>query len=954
MTIDRPVTFVHDPDEDNSTYTDVDLKAGYKRVKIRGESPYGLVGRLRAKEIMNTVGCVHLDTRVVLDFDPRVPLVPERVVNINGTIHFLAQKVDEVIKDYIAEGPKLCNWIAKTGKGKSTRFPMLLHDYSAGGRVLVIEPSLVLAKNAFRYVNQLYKGRAMYWDVSRHKNDCAGVVYAPAATIVSAIVNDRSCLENFDYIMLDEAHEPTGIYYALRVFLYGMKGNPSMIFVSATLDGEDDQGSSSAHATAMAKMRQITCNDLVSAKVDDPWHFRTIRGRCLMLLDTEERCTEISEWYTKNGVTSMVYSSNTTSEEYVEICEQLTKDEGRNVVLTSTSICRTGVTLPIDTVFDMRVVVVYNYSLNLRSLTKGVRNCTLSEAKQGVGRVGRLKDGKAFVVLCEFVDFPFNVDTAQKIYACLWLIVLGYAPSKDVFPNEVKFLGNIGRLGAAQLLNCSLHPIQSRFYINEDGLFYKNFDLAVRYYFAPLCKPRFSDKVLDVSKVNWFKYVASVPCVDDGAATEFFVPNEPSGVNSSELLDCAIRELTWRSTRGPFDYDTDKRPRIDTKKYVPEESGQVESPTVELNSSTIRRVSMLPSNTTVQKIDSPFSIDNKVQAVPTSPVYSDNQLMQMSGDLMKLPARARNYIQSVPEDVGDYRSMSSMFKTINQLAFAQPLHPFDNNRDFLVCKSGDERLVNSLIRQDVALYDLSASERRRYHDAYCAAWNKAKARELFHNDVQNVTRRNILGIMRRGREEDALNSAIAVELLQTLDAQFRLYGMFVREADRRLVNQSGVAEVKDMIMPDYLFGVVINERRRGYAVILESFVVSLDHVTANIQCGFVANGVHEGVFIACVDMFSVYRVSGFNGGWLHRIYVPGEEVSLITADGGNCFVQGPFISDCFDRSQFIYRAITHAGCSGAPLVGVDGYVVGLHVGSIGPGRAVAVTLLGLYSVGILL
>lgn len=950
----RPISGTHDLENEDCALKSLDPEVGYTRVKIRGESPYGLIGRLRAEEIINTVGCVNLDTRVVLDFDPRVPLEPERIVNINDTIHFLAQRVDDVIKEYIIRGPKLCNWIAKTGKGKSTKFPILLHDYSAGGRVLVIEPTMVLAKNAFRYVNQTSKNRAMYWDVARHKNDCGGVVFAPAATIVSAIVNDKSCLEGFDYIMLDEAHEPTGIYYALRVYLYGLKGTPNIIFVSATLDGEDDQGSASSHSTAMTKLRQVTCNDLTAAKAEDPWHFRSIRGRCLLLLDTEERCSDISAWYTRNGVTSMVYSSNTTSEEYLQICEQLTKDEGRNVVLTSTSICRTGVTLPIDAVFDMRVVVVYNYNLGLRSLTKAVRSCTLSEAKQGVGRVGRMKDGRAYVVLCEFTEFPFNIDTTQKIYACLWLIVMGYIPSKDVFPNEMKFLGNLGRLGAAQLLNCHLHPIQSRFYIDDDGLYYKNFDLAIRYYFAPICKPRFSEKVLDVTKVGWFKYVASVTCVDDGNTTEFYVPNEPSGINSSELLDCAIREMTWRSTRGPFDYKTEKKPRINPKEYASEGVGSVESPVVELNSGTaLKRRSVLPSKKNIPIIDSPFSI-GVVEEKPMKPVFNDAQLYKMSVDNSKMPVAAKNYIRVDSSDVGDYKSMSAMFKTIGQLSFVQPLCPFDSGRDFLVCKPNDERLVNSLIRQDVALYDLVATERRKYHDAFCAMWNKARAREQFHLDVQNVTRRNILGIMRRGREDDALNSAIAVELLQTLDAQFRLFGMFVREADRHLVNQSGFCDVHEITTPEFLFGVVVNHRRRGYAVILESFVISLEHVTANVECCFVAQGDYEGMYLYSVGMFSIYRISGFTSGWKHRLYVPGEEVSLITADGGTCFVQGPFTSDCYDERQFLYNAITFDGCSGAPLVGVDGFVVGIHVGSVRSGVAVGLTLLGLYDTGFLL
>jgi len=902
-------------------------------VRVRGDSPYSIVGLQRAQRRVTTVGSAFLDVKVAKDFDPKIALIPEKIVNVTAMVRFLNDKPEGIIRDYIKAGTKICNWVAKTGLGKTTKFPFLLLKASGSARILVIEPSIDIAKNVFRYLRSRGVENVALWSLTEFSGQFEGIIYCDGGTAASAVVNDPSALEGFDYVILDEAHETSGVYYALRVLLAAMKGTTDIIFMSATLDGCDDQNIDSKFSTAMTKLRAVNCTNFVSsAGAEDVWHYRNIIGRVLILVDTDDRCNDIAKWYNDHGITAMRYGWDIGPLEYSKIFEQLTKDAGRNVVVVSTCAARTGVTLPIDSVIDLRSTMDYNYDYQSRLLTSFTRTLTLSEAKQGVGRVGRMSSGRAYVVPQEFVKFPFGVRASHRLYACLWLICMGYDPSPDVFPNERNFLGNLPRLGAAQLLNLYLHPAQARFYVNEEGLFYKNFDIAVRHYMVLGAKARLSDKVLELAGCGWYKHNVSLACLNDGLTVTLHLPNDPAGINNAELLDCAVMELQWRNNRGPFDYATAVTSYVPKTKYVPQDRAPSYKPVEEERKLVVRDKK--------EEVSAAKVVQDAAQSTDVIPYVPRRSF---SAPVLDRFDRMSKFIQ-LPDitNTDTYGGMASRFAGVRSFVMVQPVIPYDKTRDFLFCTHGDEILIQALVDEETMLSNIDASSRRRYHDSFCAVWNKTKAKERFLRDTAGVSRRVRNIFRKRDRDNEAVDAGIDLDTLYVLDAQFRMYGMFVEEATRYLTQHSDV--VFTHCLPIYRVHVAgINT---GFGVVLGNKFFTLDHVCGNVPiwCKCDTAGDFSAELLGAWGMISVYS-SPVVHNIPYRHIVDGESVYVHKYVFGRYIRAGPYLSTKYDSSQFVYAGYSSSpGDSGSVITGSDGMVLGLHVGVLNGGNSVGYCL----------
>jgi len=961
-----------------------------EKIDVRVESPFtrSAMDVIHAARGMSGYSSIEIAPDGKYTDEPERPQ-PRPLVNDMITLN--RENYGEVIDKYLQSKLRICQWLAKTGAGKSTVFPVTLHLKSKRS-VLVIEPTLTLAANAYAFMARSVPQSVGLLDTTGFTGSDAGVIYTTAVCAISTHINRPDLFERFGFIYLDESHYMSGEYYLLRVVLFDWRGTNRIILASATHGGTSEQTTGLGPTIMFTKIRKITVASLTdgSTKEDDQWHFKRISNRWLIFINTVEDCEAVAKYYYDNGVRSGVLHEETTSKEYNDLYHTLNDFGGKPFVVACTAVAETGVTLPVDSVLNLRAIRYMTYNPEKDNFEWTYRRTTEFENQQRAGRVGRLKNGIVYDITVPETKF-IDLDDSQKPFAYVLLRLLNYKPLRDVFAEQWKMLEPCTKLGFAQLANCKLHPYMARRYMSDDGRFFRNFKSAIPQLMVNGRRAIFSDKSADMSAYKYQEgYVH--PDLNNGRSLNLRMPFHPVSDMKPVMQHFAIEDLRFRSERNDKDItdtrDVKKPPETEPKtkdirkmlrsfRFKPDKPRATVEDGDEVMS-VIYTDEPMPVRTDVAEPKVETLLAQRSQMLPYVPTSSylpkkqeqPYQVQRWEPPVAIQPPQQLQ-VYSQPQEIkplGAPRSVRALLmQPINNYEMVKPNIPFIEHKDFGLWTQADADIVNQLISGEMVLTNMDYPKRCRAHDALCVVWNSVfVAKQSTASKLRNWRlynkRKSIFG---KDKTETQYSDELAkhqmmLDSLVILDTTFQLYQHYVVPYNREL--QTGMGSRHSVLTStdeDYFTRTFKDAVRLVYE---HDFCVGVCFVTAN----FVFTSLHatrdrydltirgpcsEPVRVIALDSPDhdqrlYWRNAISDGGnntsirrLRHSINV--VIVSRLLDEDGDEFVSASDATPCVASGNglFLVDVVTTSGMSGSPVFCANnGDLIGILSGRL-KGRA---------------
>jgi len=342
--------------------------------------------------------------------------------------------------------------ILPTGGGKTTRLPQVFKK-CLNKAVLVVEPSIFLAESAYSYVYRAIDSTVgLYVDPGGPMPKNA-IVYAAAPAIVLRYMSDEYCLSGFGIVLLDEAHEMTAHYEALKALLL-MAGNVYVYYMSATF------GRSVAHQRKGPGIQKKVIGAITYGSTDipddSPLNWRMIRGRTMLIMPDDFHHQSYQRYYESHGIWCDTLTVHDGAKKLDALNVKLETDfEGLACVIIADTFVEYGVTVIVDVGIDFALKVTYNIDPKNRQMLRDYRKLTRDEIEQREGRLGRVMNG-TYMIMQEH-PVRVTVDRYAKFFSYLWLVVIGIKPTVE-YDKVGMLLAYPSRQKAWAMLRTGLHP----------------------------------------------------------------------------------------------------------------------------------------------------------------------------------------------------------------------------------------------------------------------------------------------------------------------------------------------------------------------------------------------------------------------------------------------------------------------------------------------------------------
>jgi len=913
-------------------------------IEVRGESPYRDEALTAARYMQTMLGDSSIDVSNPADFD-KGDLRIQRRATVPSMLGLTKEDYGARIKAYVEESSVRSYWSAATGVGKSTLFPMELARLSRK-LVLVVEPTMMLAMSACAYMGVKHPDRTVLVPSAKKIGTVKAVGYTTAGVLLSILVNDRVALSEVGFLYIDECHDPSGEYFALTGVLAEYRDGPRIIFASATLDGTTYHSSDTRFMVEHRTASVASSEAVVGAGPGEFWHYKTVKDRLLIICADPSACQKISAWYKKNGVRVSVLTESTTAEEYRDIVLELkAAADNPPYVLCSTAMIETGITLPLDSVLDLRTKRVISPKIAERMMIWEYRFVTQAEAAQRAGRVGRMKGGRYYGPEIDFHEFPEGIDDTHKLRAYLWIKLLGFKPLEDLFVREAQYLEPITQMGCAQLLNLTLHPLLSRVYMDDKGRIFKNFVKGLQTFAYPGRKVGASDVSLDpVTADGWFQHRVSTPNLNGGKTLELYLPLDPASVCLHEMLHIAFEELKWRFSRPPSEADdvVPRRrpvyteppavkqgrfresvvvPEIPLTEIVPRQQKLKEAPLVRFQHTPMRR-----------------HVRYSSEAGPSTQIVRYREPRQNYEEPSFEPILNEWRIETPPR-----KKRAPYFRDLN---LARPVRPYNVDKDFGTVHPTDEGEIARLIEDGIERLSKSTdTQRQRLFDSFCCVWNyTAVSLNRVRDDLytyRGAGWRSARRVTSAQLEREAAKLEDRVSDLETLETAFRRYMFFGCEltyTDRcadhlrdDMLRYNPISQ--EVSLPEGAVCQVVSANGRyGQGFYVGSWFLTAFHVSLGLPIRIMDGNItlHNPIRHPHLDLvkFRVYETDGLpcvpaGPGRVHVI----RQLELRTRNRV-VFASGPFYT-LTNGGLTTMSCSSEPGDSGAPVVRIqeDGYVL---------------------------
>jgi hypothetical protein len=763
---------------------------------------------------------------------------------VSEVITLTTDNAERVLRSLVGQRePANVRLLAMTGMGKSTLVPSLLSRL-AGPGVYVIEPAMHLATQAHAYVLQKYSADAQLLTATTRVGSGGGITFTTAAIMLSMMLMDRRfCTTAIKVMYLDECHEATAEYYCLRVLMAENLRHVHRFYASATHGDSDLEKNHRLHAIEYMHFPYVPASSWISAADQSaPWFPSNIKKRTLVFLPEISEALTLKPWYERAAVPTEILSRQSDVTEYRRIYQFLhNRGSNRCVVLTD-DVAETGLTMPIDVVIDLMRKKCSYYNPSLRRYEFRYRPTTRAETLQRAGRLGRLKSGRYYYCTRATDTHPLLFDN-ERHRAYLWLRVFGLHPLAR-FDDIIADFGLLTIIGAAQILNCRLPPMITRFYLDDQGCFYNNLESAIRFYMrnsddvrygAHRCDPRTS--------VNWNTTQFSHEALDDGRPVSVKIPSGEGCISSNQQVHLSYAAEHGFSEVAEDLYDDNLSPpylppvrSADT--FVPSDSGPISPPATDavatavtddnneeslstvspLASSTFERASVAPSRVTTlpayrSEATQPPSYHTNIENDPHAHVLHSlgrHSSVVSSGfsacyaDDQRIPPevvpRRRTTLSAVEPTriigsrTADYRQYLSLaYRDLSKLPPNAMIFPSDTGNtdyDFLSLSKSQKKDINRLLVGGFPLAKLSSEARAQLFVAFCCYWNFVVKQKIQYCTQLSIAENEsqvsfIRGILPRILTLPALRSKKAYycarfQSLIQVYTVFRLYGYSVK------------------------------------------------------------------------------------------------------------------------------------------------------------------------------
>lgn len=388
------------------------------------------------------------------------------VFAIPKALDFDPKEMDEAIAS-MAKHTGINIFRMVTGAGKSTVVPIRLTVHFK--RVLVVEPNDLLAISVYSYMSKVHPGKI-------HRKECKpGVTYMSAPDMLMELVNGS--LNMPDALILDEAHTRMAEYEAIIAWSLLHWQSIPIYLLSATLGGPLVFTDTRFPIFEQEIEIGTTMSSLVEAVTSGMFSRKTVKDRTMLIVPDNKAAKIVHDIYVQYGVPVISYCDGDTFETFTMVQKFLSKTTPR--VLVCTPVLTTGITLPLETVWDFSMQVDYDLSYEPLRFSRVWKPCSSAERRQRIGRVGRLAVGAA---VTNTLDRPLDneLSNMQLCRLVCWLNLLGIKPDPDLARHTARLFPLTPECAALSLMFAT-HPIIMRRFFSPDGSVYGNYEGMVKF-----------------------------------------------------------------------------------------------------------------------------------------------------------------------------------------------------------------------------------------------------------------------------------------------------------------------------------------------------------------------------------------------------------------------------------------------------------------------------------------
>jgi len=406
--------------------------------------------------------------------------VEQRVFGLEGTEALIELESAGGLYDRLMAGHNvMVQYVARTGIGKTTRFASIIAKKCAM-RVLLLQPDMRLVGAAVERQRDLTRVRDSW---CRQRQEHLTVMTYPDFWGQFHVKNGRMMLEQFDVIIMDEAHIPTADVQCVKSILatFGT-GSLSLLVLSATLEGEDTQAINAAPEPS--KLRGRLVEAVEAGKLTQG---ARCRDRTMLILPTDEEVARCHSAIVAAGHTAYFLDSASRASECVAVRNALGKQSIVKRFLVATERYGAGYNFPLSAVYTDGSRQVFEMNEERTSLVARVEPVTVSEVKQHAGRVNRgmVSGGVSFVFTGVGESLPdVALLPSERLRAYLILRACGIKPLPSLQPPRGMFPFGVTPAVAMDILAINMPCELAVRFFNRDGRLAPNFARAL----SPFCQ----------------------------------------------------------------------------------------------------------------------------------------------------------------------------------------------------------------------------------------------------------------------------------------------------------------------------------------------------------------------------------------------------------------------------------------------------------------------------------
>jgi hypothetical protein len=274
------------------------------------------------------------------------------------------------------------------GSGKSTYLPHLLTKY---GKVLLCEPVRVLASNVFDALsgNPFHQSPTLLMR-GLTKFGSGKIVVATSGYAANYYNSCRHRLNEFAYIVFDEAHQHTAANFMLRSILDVIGYEGTILHVTATPIGREIPFRT-MHPVTVVNVSNLSFEDFAIGQKRKVKHDVYGKGEnVLVYVASYNDVDRLSSLLTEKQIRVRKVDARTVASVTNILCDGTREDP---LYLVATNIIENGVTLNVDVVVDFGLSVKPCINTLQRRMDYVKSPITWGQRIQRNGRVGRYKEG---------------------------------------------------------------------------------------------------------------------------------------------------------------------------------------------------------------------------------------------------------------------------------------------------------------------------------------------------------------------------------------------------------------------------------------------------------------------------------------------------------------------------------------------------------------------------------